>query len=180
MYQNSMMELSEDRKGLFDELVQFCMASGEIDQNLYMEYDVKRGLRDSNGKGVLTGLTEISDVNGTKIVGGVKEPAPGQLYYHGYNVRDLVKGDANRRFAFEEITYLLLFGELPNAKQFESFCAVLGDLQELSNEFVRDVIQYHPSVNIMNSLQKAVLNLYSFDRIRRILRYRMCSGSACR
>ncbi|MBO6298534.1 MAG: citrate/2-methylcitrate synthase [Lachnospiraceae bacterium] len=163
MYQNSMMELSEDRKGLFDELVQFCMASGEIDQNLYMEYDVKRGLRDSNGKGVLTGLTEISDVNGTKIVGGVKEPAPGQLYYHGYNVRDLVKGDVSRRFAFEEITYLLLFGELPNAKQFESFCAVLGDLQELSNEFVRDVIQYHPSVNIMNSLQKAVLNLYSFD-----------------
>lgn len=160
---NSMMELSEDRKGLFDELVKFCMASGEIDQNLYMEYDVKRGLRDSNGKGVLTGLTEISDVSGSKVVGGVKEPAQGQLYYQGYNVRDLVKGDRNRRFAFEEITYLLLFGELPNEKQFENFCAVLGDLQELSNEFVRDVIQYHPSENIMNSLQKTILSLYSFD-----------------
>ena len=111
MYHNSMMELSEDRKGLFDELVKFCMASGEIDQNLYMEYDVKRGLRDSNGKGVLTGLTEISDVNGSRVVGGVKEPAPGELYYQGYNVRDLAKGDLKRRFAFEEITYLLLFGE---------------------------------------------------------------------
>ncbi|MBR1471355.1 MAG: citrate/2-methylcitrate synthase [Lachnospiraceae bacterium] len=158
-----MMELSEDRKGLFDELVKFCMASGEIDQSLYLEYDVKRGLRDSSGKGVLTGLTEISDVNGSKVVDGVKMPAEGELYYQGYNVRDLIKGDVERRFAFEEITYLLLFGELPNQKQFDSFCAVLGDLQELSNDFVRDVIQYHPSANIMNSLQKTILSLYSFD-----------------
>ena len=163
MYQNSMMELSEDRNELFNELVNYCMASGEIDQNLYLEYDVKRGLRDSNGKGVLTGLTEISDVNGSKVVGGVKLPAEGELYYQGINVNDLVEGNKGKRYAFEEITYLLLFGSLPNEKQFESFKAILTDLQELSGDFVRDVILHNPSINIMNSLQKAILSLYSFD-----------------
>ena len=163
MYQNSMMELSEDRNELFNELVNYCMASGEIDQNLYLEYDVKRGLRDSNGKGVLTGLTEISDVNGSKVVDGVKLPAEGELYYQGINVNDLVEGNKGKRYAFEEITYLLLFGSLPNEKQFESFKAILTDLQELSGDFVRDVILHNPSINIMNSLQKAILSLYSFD-----------------
>ena len=163
MYQNSMMELSEDRNELFNELVEYCMASGEIDQSLYLEYDVKRGLRDSNGKGVLTGLTEISDVNGSKVVDGVKVPADGQLYYQGINVRDLIAGNEGKRYAFEEITYLLLFGALPNVKQFESFKAILTDLQELSGDFVRDVILHNPSANIMNSLQKAILSLYSFD-----------------
>ncbi len=163
MYQNSMMELSEDRNELFNELVNYCMASGEIDQNLYSEYDVKRGLRDSNGKGVLTGLTEISDVNGSKVVDGVKVPAEGELFYQGINVNDLVEGNKGKRYAFEEITYLLLFGSLPNEKQFESFKAILTDLQELSGDFVRDVILHNPSINIMNSLQKAILSLYSFD-----------------
>ncbi|MBQ9867678.1 MAG: citrate/2-methylcitrate synthase [Lachnospiraceae bacterium] len=158
-----MMELSEDRNELFNELVNYCMASGEIDQNLYLEYDVKRGLRDSNGKGVLTGLTEISDVNGSKVVDGVKLPAEGELYYQGINVNDLVEGNKGKRYAFEEITYLLLFGSLPNEKQFESFKAILTDLQELSGDFVRDVILHNPSINIMNSLQKAILSLYSFD-----------------
>ncbi len=163
MNKYSMMELSESRNALFNELVKFCMTSGEIDQSLYTEYDVKRGLRDSSGKGVLTGLTEISDVNGTKVVGGVKVPAEGTLYYQGYDVRDLINGLKGRRYAFEEITYLLLFGELPDEKQLESFKAVLSDLEELSGDFVRDVILHNPSANIMNSLQKAILNLYSFD-----------------
>ncbi|MBR5420685.1 MAG: citrate/2-methylcitrate synthase [Lachnospiraceae bacterium] len=158
-----MMELSEDRNELFNELVNYCMISGEIDQSLYTEYDVKRGLRDSNGKGVLTGLTEISDVNGSKVVDGVKMPAEGELYYQGINVQELIAGNAGKRYAFEEITYLLLFGSLPNAKQFESFKAILTDLQELSGDFVRDVILHTPSGNIMNSLQKAILSLYSFD-----------------
>ncbi len=158
-----MMDLSEERNGLFEELVKFCMASGEIDQNLYTEYDVKRGLRDSAGKGVLTGLTEISDVNGTKVIDGVKMPAEGELYYQGYNVRDLIAGNEGKRFAFEEITYLLLFGSLPTERQLESFKAILTDLQELSGDFVREVILHNPSVNVMNSLQKAILNLYSFD-----------------
>ena len=163
MYQNSMMELSEDRNELCNELVEYCMASGEIDQSLYSEYDVKRGLRDSNGKGVLTGLTEISDVNGSKVVDGVKVPAEGELFYQGINVNDLIEGNKDKRYAFEEITYLLLFGDLPTKKQFESFKAILTDLQELSGDFVRDVILHNPSINIMNSLQKAILSLYSFD-----------------
>jgi citrate synthase len=153
MAKSSMMELAENRNDMFNELVKYCMVSGEIDQSLYLEYDVKRGLRDSNGKGVLTGLTEISDVNGTRVVDGVKVPAEGKLFYQGYDVNDLVKGTAGKRYGFEEITYLLLFGELPNKKQFESFKAILTDLQELSADFVRDVILHNPSRNIMNSLQ---------------------------
>lgn len=160
---NSMMELNDNRNELFDELVQFCMKSGEIDQNLYTEYDVKRGLRDSNGKGVLTGLTEISDVVSYRLVNGEKIPAEGKLYYQGYDVEDIIKGIGNRRYAFEEVTYLLLFGALPTKKQFDSFLAILTDLQELSGDFVRNVILHNPSVNVMNSLQKAVLNLYSYD-----------------
>ena len=160
---NSMMELNDNRNELFDKLVQFCMKSGEIDQNLYTEYDVKRGLRDSNGKGVLTGLTEISDVVSYRLVNGQKIPAEGKLYYQGYDVEEIIKGIGSRRYAFEEVTYLLLFGELPTRKQFESFVAILTDLQELSGDFVRNVILHNPSVNVMNSLQKAVLNLYSYD-----------------
>lgn len=160
---NSMMELNDNRNELFDELVQYCMKSGEIDQNLYTEYDVKRGLRDSNGKGVLTGLTEISDVVSYHLENGVKIPSEGKLYYQGYDVEDIIKGIGDRRYAFEEVTYLLLFGALPTKKQFDSFLAILTDLQELSGDFVRNVILHNPSVNVMNSLQKAVLNLYSYD-----------------
>lgn len=97
----------------FNQMVADCMNSGRIDQNLYTEYDVKRGLRDSNGKGVLTGLTEISDVIGFRYVGGKKLPDDGHLYYQGYDVRDLIQGADNRRYQFEEVTYLLLFGALP-------------------------------------------------------------------
>lgn len=163
MTKNSMMELNDNRNEMFNELVQFCMKSGEIDQNLYTEYDVKRGLRDANGKGVLTGLTEISDVVAYDLIDGKQVPAEGRLYYQGYNVEDLLKGIGNRRYAFEEVTYLLLFGALPTKKQFDNFLAILADLQELSGDFVRDVILHNPSVNVMNSLQKAVLNLYSYD-----------------
>ncbi len=163
MSKYSMMELAENRNDMYNELVKYCMMSGAIDQSLYTEYDVKRGLRDSNGKGVLTGLTEISDVSGTQVVDGVKVPAEGSLFYQGYSVNDLVKGTEGKRYGFEEITYLLLFGDLPNESQFNSFKAILADLQELSADFVRDVILHNPSRNIMNSLQKAILSLYSYD-----------------
>ena len=163
MSKYSMMELAENRNDMYNELVKYCMMSGAIDQSLYAEYDVKRGLRDSNGKGVLTGLTEISDVSGTQVVDGVKVPAEGSLFYQGYSVNDLVKGTEGKRYGFEEITYLLLFGDLPNESQFNSFKAILADLQELSADFVRDVILHNPSRNIMNSLQKAILSLYSYD-----------------
>ena len=109
----SMMELGETLDQKFDELVENCMLSGEIDQNLYQKYDVKRGLRDANGKGVLTGLTEISDVVAVrKDENGVSHPIDGELYFQGINVNDLINGNQKKHFMFEETTYLLLFGKL--------------------------------------------------------------------
>ncbi|MEE8886608.1 MAG: citrate/2-methylcitrate synthase [Eubacteriales bacterium] len=135
-----------------------------IDPKLYIEYDVKRGLRDNTGRGVLTGLTEISDVNGVQANAiGEKIPAEGKLYYRGYNVSDLVRGIRNRRFGFEEITYLLLFGELPTEKQLSTFIDILSSFRQLPGDFTRDVIMKAPSRNMMNSLQQSVLTLYSYD-----------------
>lgn len=159
----SMMSIDDALDAKFDELVVSCMKSGAIDLNLYQEYDVKRGLRDSTGKGVLTGLTEISDVTGYRVVDGVKEPAEGQLYYQGYDVVSLVGSGIEKRYAFEEATYLLLFGYLPNEEQLQVFREILTSLQELSGQFVRDVIMKAPSANLMNGLQKSVLTLYSYD-----------------
>ncbi len=146
-----------------EELVRYCMTSGAIDPNLYEEYDVKRGLREPDGKGVLTGLTEISDVMGFQMVNGRKVPASGELYYQGYDIMDLKKGFEKRKFNFEEITYLLLFGALPNQRQLQEFIAILSQYRELPNKFVRDVIMKAPSMDIMNALQKSVLTLYSYD-----------------
>lgn len=159
----SMMALDESLAVKFRDLVVDSMKSGVIDQNLYQEYDVKRGLRDSTGKGVLTGLTEVSDVSGYRVVDGVKEPADGMLYYQGYDVERLVGGGLEKRFAFEEVTYLLLFGHLPNQEQLDVFREILTSLQELSGQFVRDVIMKAPSPNLMNGLQKSILILYSYD-----------------
>lgn len=144
-------------------LVEYSMRSGQIDGKLYEEYDVKRGLRDSSGKGVLTGLTEISDVVSFGYVDGEKVPIDGELYFQGVNVRDLVKGFANRRFAFEETTYLLLFGKLPTKEQLNEFIEILGEFRSLPDTFVRDVVMKAPSSNMMNTLQKCVLTLYSYD-----------------
>lgn len=163
MDSKSMMELTKELDSEFDNLVNNCMTSGAIDLNLYQEYDVKRGLRDSAGKGVLTGLTEISDVVGFQVVNGVKEPADGNLYYQGYDVKQLVGSDPQKRFAFEEATYLLLFGRLPNETEFKVFQQIIASLQELSGPFVRDVIMKAPSENLMNGLMKSVLTLYSYD-----------------
>ncbi len=159
----SMMALDESLTAKFRDLVVDSMKSGVIDLNLYQEYDVKRGLRDSTGKGVLTGLTEVSDVSGYRVVDGVKEPADGMLYYQGYDVEHLVGSGLEKRFAFEEVTYLLLFGHLPNQEQLGIFREILTSLQELSGQFVRDVIMKAPSPNLMNGLQKSILTLYSYD-----------------
>lgn len=148
----------------FDKLVEYCMRSGRIDVGLYEEYDVKRGLRDSGGKGVLTGLTEISDVLSYGFPDGEKTPIDGELYYQGVNVQDLVKGFENRRFGFEETTYMLLFGKLPTKQQLEEFLDIMGSFRELPETFVRDVIMKAPSSNMMNTLQKCVLTLYSYDK----------------
>lgn len=163
MNNHEMMALDEKHNAEFEELVKYCMTSGAINLDLYEEYDVKRGLRDANGKGVLTGLTEISDVVSYKSIDGVKTPIDGELYYQGYNVADLIDGLGGRRYAFEETTYLLLFGELPTKEQLERFIGILSELQELSGHFVRDVIMKAPSANIMNALLKSIVTLYSYD-----------------
>ena len=147
----------------FNQLVDYCMKSGRINLNLYTEYDVKRGLRDSNGNGVLTGLTEISDVLGYKFVDGKKMPDEGSLYYQGYRVKDLVGGFRDRKFGFEETTYLLLFGELPNERQLQEFLDILGNWRELPDTFVRDIIMKVPSSDKMNVLHKSVLTHYDYD-----------------
>ena len=153
----------KEEKIIIDELFEANLKDGRIDPDLYVEYDVKRGLRDMNGKGVLTGLTEISDVVSYDVVDGKKLPCDGRLYYHNYNVFDLVKGFEGRRYAFEEATYLLLFGSLPNATQLEQFKKLISEYQLLSNSFTRDVLMKAPSSNIMNALQKSILTLYSYD-----------------
>ncbi len=163
MSDSSMMKLDEKGERDFQFLVNECRKAGVIDQNLYVEYDVKRGLRDSNGAGVLTGLTEISDVTAYKLEDGKKVPADGKLYYQGYDVQEMVKGFAERRYAFEETTYLLLFGELPGETELKDFVELITTFQSLSNKFIRDVIMKAVSGNIMNSLQKSILTLYSYD-----------------
>ena len=136
------------------ELAELCNKSNAIDKELYTKYEVKRGLRDLDGKGVLAGLTNISDVCAKKIVDGKEVPCAGNLYYRGYNIKDLVKGflDAHHS-GFEEVAYLLLFGELPSKTQ----------LEHLPPTFVRDVIMKAPSKDMMNSLSRSILSLYTYD-----------------
>jgi len=138
--------------------------AGYIDNDLFTKYDVKRGLRDINGKGVLAGLTNISDVRATEIVDGVAVPCHGRLFYRGYDVKDLVLGfSGENRLGFEEITYLLLFNKLPSKKELVDFSKLLSDYRTLPSSFVRDIIMKAPSKDIMNTLARSVLTLYSYD-----------------
>ena len=146
-----------------DALADACMNSQRFDQALYVEHDVKRGLRDSNGKGVLTGLTEVSDVIGFHRENGKSIPIEGELYFQGYNVNNLIEGDLDDHFGFEEVTYLLLFGDLPTQAQLDEFLDIIGNYRELPDNFVRDIIMNSPNGNMMNILQKSVLTLYSYD-----------------
>ena len=146
------------------ELTKMASKSDIINPKLYEKYDVKRGLRDINGNGVVCGLTEISEIIAFgKDADGNKIPADGELYYRGVNVRELVKGATGRRFDFEEATYLLLFGQLPTKSQLERFCEILGDFRTLPPSFVRDIIMKAPSKDMMNMLARCVLSLYSYD-----------------
>lgn len=135
-----------------------------IDTELFTKYDVKRGLRDLNGKGVLAGLTNISDVRAKKLVDGVEVPAHGRLFYRGYDINDLVNGfTRDDRFGFEEITYLLLFNKLPNESELAEFRGLLSKYRSLPTSFVRDIIMKAPSSDMMNTLARSVLTLYSYD-----------------
>ena len=147
------------------ELSKICCKNSLIDPSNYDKYDVKRGLRDSNGKGVLTGLTEISEVNSViEDENGNRTPIPGELFYRGYSIEDLVNGFIHdKHYGFEEVSYLLLMGDLPNQEQFEEFNQLLGYYRTLPDTFVRDIIMKAPSRNIMNALSKEVLTLYSYD-----------------
>ena len=143
---------------------ELCERNNAIDKDLYTKYEVKRGLRDLNGKGVLAGLTNISDVCAKKIVNGEEVPCAGKLYYRGYNIKDLVQGFLkDKHYGFEEIAYLLLFGELPNQKELQTFHETLVERRTLPPTFVRDVIMKAPSRDMMNSLSREILNLYSYD-----------------
>ena len=141
-----------------------CSDNNAIDKELYTKYEVKRGLRDLNGKGVLAGLTNISDVCAKKLVNGEEVPCEGNLYYRGYNIKDLVKGFLDdKHFGFEEIAYLLLFGELPTEQELAVFHDTLVERRTLPPTFVRDVIMKAPSRDVMIMLSRSILNLYSYD-----------------
>ena len=145
-------------------LADICLENDRIPYELYIQNEVKRGLRDLDGRGVLTGLTEISDVKSTEIINGERVPCKGELRYRGVNVNDLVDGfTKEKRFGFEETVYLLLFGKLPNKTELDEFFELLGSYRSLPTNFVRDVILKAPTPDMMNKLATSVLTLYSYD-----------------
>lgn len=147
-----------------EKLTELCKSHNTIDPTLYVKYAVNRGLRDVNGKGVLTGLTEISEIRSSVLVDGERVPCEGKLFYRGIDVEDIIDGfTRDKRFGFEEITYLLLFGALPNREELKEFEALLREYRTLPTNFVRDVIMKAPSNDMMNTLAKSVLTLSSYD-----------------
>lgn len=145
-------------------LAKLCTEKCGVDPALYTKYEVKRGLRDINGKGVVAGLTEISEVHANDIINGESIPCEGRLYYRGINVEELVAGFMNDgRFGFEETVYLLLFGSLPNQTQLNDFRDLLSRYRTLPTTFVRDIIMKAPSPDMMNTLARSVLTLYVYD-----------------
>ncbi len=145
-------------------LSKLCLQNS-IDPELYTKYQVNRGLRDLQGNGVLTGLTEISEVQAYEITGDQKVPCDGKLFYRGINVEKIVKGFIEKRkYGFEETTYLLLFGKLPTQTQLNEFCDLLAKYRRLPTTFVRDIIMKAPSNDMMNTLARCVLTLYGYDK----------------
>ena len=145
-------------------LAKLSEQASQINSELYSKYEVKRGLRDISGKGVLAGLTEIGEIRSYTIVDNEMIPCEGKLFYRGMDIEELVKGFVSeRRFGFEEITYLLLFGDLPDKKELETFSALLASYRSLPTHFVRDIIMKAPSKDMMNTLARSVLTLYSYD-----------------
>ena len=129
-----------------------------------LEHQVNRGLRDQKGNGVITGLTEVSDVYAFDMIDGVKTPKHGELFYRGVNVEDITAGFMEEdRFGFEEVVYLLLFGQLPTKKELHNFKKLLSTYRTMPKDFVKDVILEAPNSDIMNSLARSVLTMYSYD-----------------
>ena len=140
-----------------------CVQNDTIPESLFQEYGVNRGLRDANGVGVLTGLTNISKIGSFQNVGGKRMPCEGQLWYRGYNIKDLIGGLGPQEFGFEKIAYLLVFGQMPTPEELAEFTAVLADCRTLPTNFTRDVIMKAPSRDIMNSMTLSVLTLDNYD-----------------
>jgi citrate synthase len=165
------------RDATLDSWTEIAGQQSPVDPKLYVEYDVKRGLRDQSGSGVLAGLTRIGDVLGTTLVGDQITPAPGRLLYRGIEIEDLVDGFVtDGHHGFEEAAYLLLFGKLPSKTQLEEFDAYLSDMRKMPRGFVHDGILRMPSRDIMNAMMRGVLGLYTLDpqgsdtSIRNVLR----------
>ena len=156
--------MNSDYKRYIEKKAEICMSADSFSADLYEKYDVKKGLRDSKGNGVVVGLTTVSEVNGTNKVDGIKVPCEGRLKYRGYDIRDLTKGFLNKRFGFEECTYLLLFGSLPDERQLEEFKYYLAEQRRLPITFVRDVVMVAAGKDIMNSITRCILALSSYDK----------------
>ena len=157
---NKYSEITPEILNLADMIKKNCV----IDPELYQKYDVKRGLRDISGRGVLTGLTEICEVHSYTIVDNDYIPCEGKLYYRGNDIEEIIDGFIkDDRYGFEEVTYLLIFGEMPNKNQLDSFISQLEFYRELPPSFVRDIIMKAPSSDMMNTLARSVLTLYSYD-----------------
>ena len=160
MKQNSFSKITPE----IIELSKLTQAASEIDPQVYIDFDVKRGLRDVNGKGVLVGVTNISEINSMKEVNGERVPIDGELFYRGINVQEIVKKQSmDNHFGFEEVSYLLLFGELPTKQQLSDFHSILAAYRTLPKNFVRDVMMKRSSKDMMNALSRSVLTLYSYD-----------------
>jgi len=168
MYANNYNQLDAKYNDITPEiahLAELCESKGVIEPELYTQYKVNRGLRDLNGNGVLTGLTEISEINAFKTnENGEKVPMDGELIFRGYNVNDIVSGlMKEHRFGFEETTYLLMFGTLPTPDELDDFQKLLAGYRTLPTSFVRDIILKAPSLDMMNTLARSVLTLHAYD-----------------
>lgn len=145
-------------------LSELCIRNDAIDPELYKKYEVKRGLRDISGQGVLAGLTEIGEIIAYDIQDGKMIPTEGELYYRGHEIKEIVRGFmTEERYGFDETTYLLLFGELPNMQELNAFREMMRDFTELPKHFVRDIIMKAPTRDVMNTLARSVLTLYAYD-----------------
>ncbi len=157
------MNYKEQVKAYAESKKDLCVKSDTIPEELFQKFGVNRGLRDLNGKGVLTGLTTISKVISFKNIDGVKTPCEGELWYRGHQVNNLINDLGETEFGFEKTAYLLLFGELPTAEELAEFSKVIGDCRRLPTNFIRDVIMKAPSKDIMNSMTRSILTLASYD-----------------
>ncbi|MCH5343827.1 MAG: citrate/2-methylcitrate synthase [Acetatifactor sp.] len=146
------------------EYAKLCRAADQVEADLFEQHGVLRGLRDKNGNGVVAGLTNISRIESFKMENGVKVPCEGKLWYRGYDCIELIEGFRRKRYGFEEIAYLLLFGALPTEGELKQFKDILASQRTLPTNFTRDVIMKAPSGDIMNSLTRSVLTLASYDK----------------